>query len=188
MPLGRLRHASGAPPARSFCSIASVIISAIVSLVTRPTNLPVASVTATVAAEFCCISLSACFKVARQPTVEPVMQSWRQPHAHPAPPVSQTEGCWHDRGCRRNFRCRRPQETSAARFAKGRLQPYRCECQAAREKCCDADRAVRGGRAARAVTARPARLNPCVVIGPSRIRLCDRGSRPPVEARRHTFD
>src|SRR5262249_16611515 len=48
MPLGRLPHASGAPPARSFCSIASVIISAIVSLVTRPTNLPAASVTATV--------------------------------------------------------------------------------------------------------------------------------------------
>ena len=40
MPPGRLRYASGAPPARSFCSIASVIISAIVSLVTRPTNCP----------------------------------------------------------------------------------------------------------------------------------------------------
>ena len=69
MPLGRLPHASGAPPARSFCSIASVIISAIVSLVTRPTNLHAASVTATVAAEFRCISLSACSKGARQPTV-----------------------------------------------------------------------------------------------------------------------
>ena len=34
-------------------------------------------------------------------------------------------------------------------------------------RCCDADRAVRGGRAARAVTARPARPNPCVAIGPS---------------------
>ena len=44
-------------------------ISAIVALVTRPTNLPPASVTATVAAEFCCINLSACSKGARQPTV-----------------------------------------------------------------------------------------------------------------------
>ena len=69
MPPGRLRHASGAPPARSFCSIASVIISAIVSLVTRPTNCLPRPVTATVAAEFCCINLSACSKVARRPTV-----------------------------------------------------------------------------------------------------------------------
>jgi hypothetical protein len=37
-------------PTRSFCSIASVIISAIASFATRPTNLPGASVTATVAA------------------------------------------------------------------------------------------------------------------------------------------
>ena len=28
------------------------------------------------------------------------MQSWCQPQAHPAPPVSLTEGCWHDRGMR----------------------------------------------------------------------------------------
>jgi hypothetical protein len=41
--------------------------------------------------------------------------------------------------------------------------------------------------AARAVTARPARPNPCVVIGPSRIRLCDRGSGSPAEACRHAF-
>jgi isoleucyl-tRNA synthetase len=29
--------------------------------------------------------------------------------------------------------------------------------------------------------------HPCVVIGRSRIRLCDRGSGPPVDARRHAF-
>src|SRR5689334_17586270 len=69
MALGRLRQASGAPPGRSFRSIASVIISAIVSLVTKPTNLPAGSVMPTAAAEFCCISLSACPKLARQPTV-----------------------------------------------------------------------------------------------------------------------
>jgi hypothetical protein len=49
------------------------------------------------------------------------MQSWRQPHAHPAPPVSQTEGCWHDRGCRRSFRCRRPRET---RMGEDLLRAY----------------------------------------------------------------
>jgi hypothetical protein len=43
-------------------------------------------------------------------------------------------------------------------------------------RCRDADRAVRGGRAVRAATTWAARPNPCVVIGPSRIRLFDRGS------------
>ena len=39
----------------------------------------------------------------------------------------------------------------------------------AESRCCDANRAVRGG------------------LGQSRIRLCDRGSRPPFEERRHAF-
>ena len=77
--------------------------------------------------------------------------------------------------------------TSSASTCRRRTRWKGSNPACAESRCCDADRAVRGGRAARAVTARPARPTPCVVIGPSRIRLCDRASGPPVEARRHAF-